>query len=127
MTWAVSVCWFFNGVLALTFPALMDAFTPTGAFCWYAAWNIFGFIYTYSLLPETKQLSLEELDEVFSVSNRTHAAYYKRKLPYDLVFVSTFGTKNKQADYPEYLYNYQKLSYEERLAKGTFAEAAAGH
>lgn len=127
MTWAVSVCWFFNGVLSLTFPALMTAFTPTGAFCWYGAWNFFGWGYTYFLLPETKQLSLEELDEVFSVSNRRHVAYYTRKFRYDLGYVASLGRKNKQEDYGEYLYEHEKLSEKERQARGTFAEAAAGH
>lgn len=126
-TWAVSVCWFFNGILSLTFPALMTAFTPTGAFSWYAAWNFFGMAYTYFLLPETKQLSLEELDEVFALSNRKHAAYYIRKLPYDFGYITSFGKKNKQADYGEYLYEHEKLTYEEREKRGTFAEAAAGH
>ncbi|CAO1630928.1 unnamed protein product [Sympodiomycopsis kandeliae] len=128
MTWAVSVCWFFNGILSLTFPALMEALTPTGAFGFYAAWNFFGWAYTYFLLPETKQLSLEELDEVFALSNREHARYYLRKLPYDFGFMTSFGRKNKQQDYGEYLYEHEKLTLKEREARGaTFAEAAAAH
>lgn len=37
-------------------------------------------MYTYFLLPETKSLTLEELDAVFSVSNRKHASYYWNKV-----------------------------------------------
>ncbi|CAG5184730.1 uncharacterized protein ALTATR162_LOCUS11054 [Alternaria atra] len=82
MSFATAVCWGFNFILSLTWPALRDAFTPTGAFCWYAAWNFFGFFYAYFLLPETKALTLEELDTVFDVGNRQFSAYYTRKLPW---------------------------------------------
>lgn len=34
------------------------------------------------LLPETKSLTLEELDTVFDVGNRAHASYYRNKLPW---------------------------------------------
>jgi hypothetical protein len=51
----------FNFILSLTWPALVAAFTPTGAFGWYAAWNLFGWVFCYFLLPETKNLTLEEL------------------------------------------------------------------
>lgn len=82
MSFATAVCWGFNFILSLTWPALEAAFTPTGAFCWYAAWNFFGFVYAYFLLPETKALTLEELDTVFDVGNRQFSAYYRRKLPW---------------------------------------------
>lgn len=54
MSFATAVCWGFNFILSLTWPALVEAFTPQGAFSWYAAWNLFGFVYAYFLLPETK-------------------------------------------------------------------------
>jgi hypothetical protein len=60
-----TVCWGFNFILSLTWPALVEAFTAQGAFGWYAAWNFFGWVYCYFLLPETKNLTLEELDTVF--------------------------------------------------------------
>jgi len=52
MSFATAVCWGFNFILSLTWPALSEAFTPLGAFMWYAAWNIFGWVYCYFLLPE---------------------------------------------------------------------------
>lgn len=82
MSFATATCWGFNFIIAFSWPALQTAFTPTGAFCWYACWNIFGTIYAYFLLPETKALTLEELDTVFSVGNRQHAKYYTEKLPW---------------------------------------------
>ena len=47
-----------------------------------AAWNLFGWVYAYFLLPETKNLTLEELDCVFNVGNREHSKYYTEKLPW---------------------------------------------
>lgn len=82
MSFATATCWGFNFILSLTWPALEAAFTPTGAFCWYAGWNFFGFVYAYFLLPETKALTLEELDTVFDVGNRQFSAYYRKKLPW---------------------------------------------
>ncbi|KAI1783044.1 hypothetical protein LXA43DRAFT_977304 [Ganoderma leucocontextum] len=64
-----------NFMIALTVPALLGAWTPQGTFGWFAAWNIFGFFAALLFVPETKALSLEELDQVFSVPTHTHAAY----------------------------------------------------
>ena len=33
---------FFNFVLSITWPSLLVAFKPQGAFGWYAAWNVVG-------------------------------------------------------------------------------------
>ena len=54
MSFATATCWGFNFILSLTWPALLEAFGPQGAFGWYAAWNLFGWVYCYFLLPETK-------------------------------------------------------------------------
>lgn len=82
MSFATAVCWGFNFILSLTWPPLLRAFSPQGAFGWYAAWNFFGWVYAYFLLPETKGLTLEELDTVFDVGNREFARYYRNKLPW---------------------------------------------
>ncbi|KAK7685296.1 hypothetical protein QCA50_011659 [Cerrena zonata] len=81
MSWSTSVLWFFNAVVAITFPRLVGAFKPQGAFGWYAAWNIVGFTLILLFVPETKALSLEELDQVFSVPTHIHAAYQLKALP----------------------------------------------
>jgi MFS family permease len=82
MAFATATTWGFNFILSLTWPALVQAFTAQGAFGWYAAWNFFGWTYAYFCLQETKGLSLEELDTIFSVSVRAHARYYKNMLPW---------------------------------------------
>ena len=81
MSFATATTWFFNFVISITFPRLLGAFKPQGAFGWYAGWNIVGFILVLLFLPETKGLSLEELDQVFSVPTHTHAAYQLKALP----------------------------------------------
>lgn len=80
MSWATSTCWFFNFILAFTWPRLRNAFTITGAFCWYAAWNCVGFFLVLFFLIETKEYTLEELDEVFDVPIFVHAKYQGKAL-----------------------------------------------
>jgi len=75
MALATATTWLFNFVVALTFPLLLVAFGNTGAFLWFAAWNAALFFAVLLFCPETKQFTLEELDEVFSMSTRRQAAY----------------------------------------------------
>lgn len=82
MSLATATTWFFNFVLSITWPSLKTAFTNQGAFSWYAAWNIIGFILVLLFLPETKGKTLEELDQVFSVPTHIHAAYGIRQISY---------------------------------------------
>lgn len=82
MSLATATTWFFNFLLSITWPSLQTAFTPTGAFSWYAGWNIVGFVLVLLFLPETKGKTLEELDQVFSVPTHIHAAYGLRQVPY---------------------------------------------
>ncbi|AOA65193.1 Putative myo-inosiltol transporter [Komagataella phaffii CBS 7435] len=80
MSFATATCWFFNSVLALTWPSLKNAFKVQGAFGFYAAWNIVGFFLVLMFLPETKGLTLEELDDVFDVPTWQHASYQLKKM-----------------------------------------------
>ena len=82
MSLATATTWFFNMVLSITWPALIKAFKPQGAFGWYAAWNIVGWVLVLLFLPETKGKTLEELDQVFSVPTHIHAAYGLRQVRY---------------------------------------------
>ncbi|GAA5957462.1 hypothetical protein JCM8115_001328 [Rhodotorula mucilaginosa] len=83
MSYATAVTWLFNFIVALTFPRLLTAFKPQGAFGWYAAWNAIGTVLVLLFVPETKGLSLEELDQVFSVPTRKHATYHLKGVPYN--------------------------------------------
>jgi hypothetical protein len=79
MAWVVCINNTFAGVLSLTFPRMQSVMSPTGAFGFYLiAWfMIFAFV------RETKQLTLEELDQVFSVPTKTYLGYeIKVMVPY---------------------------------------------
>ena len=72
MAFAAARTWTFNFILSLTWPLIVEAFSNTGGFCWWAAWNIILWILTLLFMPETKELTLEELDQVFSVPTWKH-------------------------------------------------------
>ncbi|GAA5881040.1 hypothetical protein JCM16303_004647 [Sporobolomyces ruberrimus] len=75
MSLATATTWLFNFVLALVFPLMLVALKPYGAFYFFAAWNAILFFLVLLFVPETKQRSLEELDEVFSMSTSRLARY----------------------------------------------------
>lgn len=106
MGFATATCWFFNFILAFTWPRLRNAFKPQGAFGWYAAWNIIGFFLVLWFLPETKGLTLEELDEVFNVSLRKHAHYRNKELLFNF---RKYVLRQSPQPLPP-LYTHQKMA-----------------
>ena len=99
MSLATATTWFFNFVLSVTWPSMQAAFTPQGAFGWYAAWNVIGWWLVLLFMPyvlpstldsllivhsETKGKTLEELDQVFNVPTRLHAAHGLRQIKYSI-------------------------------------------
>lgn len=80
-------------------------------------------MFAWFLLPETKSLTLEQLDSVFSVSNHDHAVYQGRMIPY------WFGRAlGRQPERPEPLYAHERMSEEERKSMGgTLMPAGMGH
>jgi hypothetical protein len=75
MAWAVCVNNFFAAILGLTFPIMELAMGHIGAFCFYAGLNVVAFVWIFLWLPETKSLSLEELDQVFNISTSKFISY----------------------------------------------------
>lgn len=71
MSWAVATCLFWASVLSITFPRMLAALTPTGAFGLYAGFNIIALVMIFLFVPETKQRTLEELDYIFAIPQRT--------------------------------------------------------
>lgn len=83
MSWAVATCLFWAATLSITFPRMLGALTPQGAFGFYAFLNVVAFVMIFFWVPETKQRTLEELDYIFAVPTRTHMHYQLTKaLPY---------------------------------------------
>lgn len=70
MAWAVFINNTFAGVLSLTFLRMKTVMTPTGAFGFYAGLNLLAWFMIFCFVRETKQLTLEELDQVFSVPTK---------------------------------------------------------
>lgn len=74
MASATAVLWAFNFILSFSWPPLVAAFQPQGAFGWYAAWCVILWVLVLLFFPETKELTLEELDAVFSVPTHKQMA-----------------------------------------------------
>ncbi|ETN43817.1 uncharacterized protein HMPREF1541_11141 [Cyphellophora europaea CBS 101466] len=83
MAWAVCINNTFAGVLSLTFPRMKTVMTPTGAFGFYAGLNLIAWCMIFCFVRETKQLTLEEIDQVFSVPTKSFLSYETKVwLPY---------------------------------------------
>ncbi|KAG8167470.1 hypothetical protein KVR01_003159 [Diaporthe batatas] len=83
MAWAVCINNTFAGILSLTFPRMQTVMTPTGAFGFYAGLNLIAWFMIFCFVRETKQLTLEEIDQVFSVPTKSFISYeLKVWLPY---------------------------------------------
>ena len=97
MGWSIFINNTFSTILSLTFPSLLKgagstggvsfpppflisqfSLTPLPAFCLYGGLNILAAVMIFLALPETKQRTLEELDYIFAVPTRRHAAYQVR-------------------------------------------------
>jgi hypothetical protein len=117
MSWAVATNNFWASVLSLTWPRMLRAFKPQGAFGFYAAMNALAFVMIFLWMPETKQKSLEELDYVFAVPTRTHMRYQMRQVaPY---WFKTTILRRKGLKEPQ-LYKFDADEYvpEHREANG---------
>ncbi|CAF0905932.1 unnamed protein product [Adineta steineri] len=80
MSAAVAITWGFSFLLSVCWPSMLITFKPQGAFSFYAAWCLIGWVAIFFILPETKGRTLEELDQVFSIPTSTHAKYQLRML-----------------------------------------------
>ncbi|XP_067684460.1 proton myo-inositol cotransporter-like [Haliotis asinina] len=74
--WARGTCtaiagatnWTFNLLISLTFLTLTEAITKYGTFWLYGGMCVVGFIFVVIFLPETKDKSLEEVEQLFMTS-----------------------------------------------------------
>ncbi|KAK8165392.1 hypothetical protein IWX90DRAFT_484980 [Phyllosticta citrichinensis] len=75
MSFAVATNLFWAGILALVYPKMSSALTPTGALGLFAGLNVVAFVMIFLWVPETKQRTLEELNAIFEVPTRRHMRY----------------------------------------------------
>ncbi|OAF98792.1 uncharacterized protein CC84DRAFT_1233950 [Paraphaeosphaeria sporulosa] len=75
-----SVNWFWNFFISITWPKFSSAFGTSGAFGWYAAWCVIGFFMILFFVPETKDMTLEELDQVFDHRTMDYVNYGMKEL-----------------------------------------------
>ncbi|GAA5986141.1 hypothetical protein JCM11641_004723 [Rhodosporidiobolus odoratus] len=62
---ATAVCWSCNLLVSSTFLYISKALTPGGAFALYAVIAALGWVFTFAFVPETKNLTLDEVRAVF--------------------------------------------------------------
>ncbi|KAK1926001.1 putative sugar transporter [Papiliotrema laurentii] len=112
MAWAVCINNTFAGVLSITFPRMQHVMTPTGAFGFYAGLNLVAWVMIFCFVRETKQLTLEEIDQVFSVPTSEYISYESkvwlpwfikryvlfRKVPKPLPIIERDAFKNSDTD-----------------------------
>jgi MFS family permease len=70
-----AINWLFNFIVSFTWPSMKDSkkgMGPSGAFAWYGVWCLIGWWLILLFVPETKDLTLEELDQVFQRSTRDY-------------------------------------------------------
>lgn len=72
--------WGFNTLVVFSFPLMQSSFGIEYTFAFYAVICFFGLLYTYFWMPETKNISLETIED-YLISGRP-LAYLGRKLPH---------------------------------------------
>lgn len=83
MAWAVTMCLFWAAVLSISLPRMLQVLGAIGVFCFYAGLNMVAFVLLILFLPETKQRTLEELDQVFSIPTQEFIHYnLTKEVPY---------------------------------------------
>ena len=107
MSWATATTWCFNFILSFTWPHLLTAFKPQGAFGWYAAWCMIGWLGLLLFMPETKALTLEELDQVFGVPTWKHSSYQIKNAIWH--FKKWFLFQKNQTPLPPFYQGAEKL------------------
>jgi MFS family permease len=96
-----SINWFWNFFISITWPKFESAFTPSGAFGWYAAWCFIGWWMILFFVPETKDLTLEQLDQVFEYRTKEHMRHGMEQLRW---FIGRYLMGKKSLKKPVFLH-----------------------
>ncbi|OKL63218.1 hypothetical protein UA08_01311 [Talaromyces atroroseus] len=115
MSWAVATCLGWAAVLSITFPRMLKAMTPAGAFGFYAGLNVTALVMIFLWMPETKQRTLEELDYIFAVPTRRHMRYQVgTALPY---WIKRYIFRRNVTLKP--LYHFDHIATDEAIVKSS--------
>ncbi|RFN46482.1 hypothetical protein FIE12Z_9270 [Fusarium flagelliforme] len=80
---AISINLFFAGLLTILLPRINVVFKMAGTLGFFAGLNIVAFVLIFFFVEETKQLTLEELDQVFDNPKSQFATYQvTKRLPF---------------------------------------------
>lgn len=113
MSMAVATTNIWGAVLSVTFPRILTALKPPGAFSLYAFLNVVAVVLVFLFVPETRMKTLDELDEVFSISTRRFIAYQVTEyLPW-VVRYYIFRQKEVELHPLTSVKEYRKLDQEE--------------
>lgn len=77
--------WAFNLVVSFSFLSLLEAITKYGTFFLFCGICILGTLFTVIFLPETKNKSLEEVEELFMTKEKREASRKQREARQDIV------------------------------------------
>ncbi|EQB48084.1 hypothetical protein CGLO_12709 [Colletotrichum gloeosporioides Cg-14] len=80
---AISVNLFFAGIFTIVFPFINEALGSAGTLYLLAGLNVVAFVLIFLVVEETKQISLEELSQIYAVPKWKFMQYQvKDNLPY---------------------------------------------
>ncbi|KAF4814150.1 putative polyol transporter 2 [Colletotrichum siamense] len=80
---AISVNLFFAGILTIVFPSINETLKSAGTLSLFAGLNVVAFVLVFLIVEETKQISLEELSQIYAVPKWKFMQYQvKHNLPY---------------------------------------------
>lgn len=76
----LTINWVLDFVLSMTWPKMAKSMGTSGGLFFYGAWNIYAIFFTFFFIPETKGLTLEEIETVFAQGSLLFAKSNLRKL-----------------------------------------------
>lgn len=113
MSMAVATTNMWGCVLSVTFPRILTALTPPGAFSLYALLNVLALVLVFFLVPETRQKTLDELDDVFSIPTRRFVRYQITEYAPWVVRYYVMGQKQAELQPLAPVKEYRKLDQDE--------------
>ncbi|XP_076453688.1 proton myo-inositol cotransporter-like [Babylonia areolata] len=78
---AATTCWVSNLIISFTFLTLTEAITTYGAFWMFTGLSLLGLLFFVLLVPETRNKSLEQVEELFTTSLQLKSLRAARAAP----------------------------------------------